>query len=156
MGCVEAFLAAYAFARESICGFCLPSIRFFTAVRRLSRLLFHVVLVQAAIVAIRLALARHIVRRAKLYAPVAPAGHGLPFRSFDEPKRREPIIATASAIPAGEKDGYTAAVNSGRKPRVVFAGIENNLAAIRQKKDLTAFINEQPVIDAEQTLRSLC
>ena len=105
MGCVEAFLAAYAFARESICGFCLPSIRFFTAVRRLSRLLFHVVLVQAAIVAIRLALARHIVRRAKLYAPVAPAGHGLPFRSFDEPKRREPIIATASAIPAGEKDG---------------------------------------------------
>jgi predicted butyrate kinase (DUF1464 family) len=118
--------------------------------------LFHVVLVQAAIVAIRLALARHIVRRAKLYAPVAPAGHGLPFRSFDEPKRREPIIATASAIPAGEKDGYTAAVNSGRKPRVVFAGIENNLAAIRQKKDLTAFINEQPVIDAEQTLRSLC
>ncbi len=39
-----------------------------------------------------------LVRRAKLYAPVAPAGHGLPFRSFDEPKRSELIIAAVAVV----------------------------------------------------------
>ena len=111
---------------------------------------------EAVIIAVRLALAGHIVRGADPDASVAPTGQRAPFRRCYEPKWYERVAATASAVPAREKSGCTAAVERGRNPRVVFASIESDRSAVGQEKDVATLIDEQPVIDAQQTHCSLC
>jgi hypothetical protein len=102
------------------------------------------------------ALTSQIVGYARLDAAIAPTGCTPSLKAYDAAERYKPIATTAATVPASCKDGWCAfTVKRQQNAHVVLTRVKIDLSTIGRKAYAATFIDDQPTIEADQTLCSL-